>query len=120
MQSLHNIGIRTAIDDFGAIGFSYLQEFKVDGIKIDRSFVTSMLTNSSDEKIVQAMIAFGRALGLETIAEGVECLDVRNRLVELGCDSGQGFYFGKPKSNPEILCDLGNIPMGTINCRAAS
>jgi diguanylate cyclase (GGDEF)-like protein len=120
LQSLHNIGIRTAIDDFGAIGFSYLQEFKVDGIKIDRSFVTSMLTNSSNEKIVQAMIAFGRALGLETIAEGVECLDVRNRLVELGCDSGQGFYFGKPKSNPEILCDLGNTPMGTINCRAAS
>ncbi len=120
LQSLRNIGIRTAIDDFGAIGFSYLQEFKVDGIKIDRSFVTSMLTNSSDEKIVQAMIAFGRALGLETIAEGVECLDVRNRLVELGCDSGQGFYFGKPKSNPEILCDLGNTPMGTINCRVAS
>lgn len=122
LKSLRNLGIRAAIDDFGAghSGFSYLQEFKVDGIKIDRSFVTCMLTNSSDEKIVEAMIAFGRALGLETTAEGVECLDVRNRLVELGCDSGQGFYFGKPKSNPEILCDLGNAPMSAINCRVAS
>jgi diguanylate cyclase (GGDEF)-like protein len=122
LKSLRNLGIRAAIDDFGAghSGFSYLQEFKVDGIKIDRSFVTDMLTNSSDENIVEAMIAFGRALGLETTAEGVECLDVRNRLMELGCNSGQGFYFGKPKSNSEILRDLATTPMNAFNCRAAS
>lgn len=122
LKSLRNLGIRAAIDDFGVgrCGFSYLQECKVDGIKIDRSFVTGMLTNSADEKIVEAVIGLGRALGLETTAEGIECLDVRNRLVELGCNSGQGFYFGKPKSNIEILSDLGNAPMNAISCRVAS
>jgi diguanylate cyclase (GGDEF)-like protein len=108
LESLRLLGIRTAIDDFGAgySGFSYLHEFKVDGIKIDRSFVTGMLTNSSDEKIVEAILSFGRALGLETTAEGIESLAVRNRLLELGCDNGQGYYFEKPKPNSEILCDL--------------
>ena len=121
LNSLRNLGIRVAIDDFGTghAAFSYLHEFKVDGIKIDRSIVTHMLTNSADEKIVGAMIAFGRAIGLETTAEGVECLEIRNRLVELGCNNGQGFYFGKPKSNSEILCDLGNAPMNALNCRVA-
>jgi EAL domain-containing protein (putative c-di-GMP-specific phosphodiesterase class I) len=85
---------------------SYLPEFKVDGIKIDRSFVTRMHTNSADEKIVEAILSFGRTFELETTAEGIESLNVRNRLVELGCDNGQGSYFGEPSPNSELLCDL--------------
>jgi EAL domain-containing protein (putative c-di-GMP-specific phosphodiesterase class I) len=58
--------------------------------------------------IVEVILSFGRALGLETTAESVESLNVRNRLVELGCNNGQGHYVGKPSPNYEILCDLAN------------
>jgi diguanylate cyclase (GGDEF)-like protein len=105
LQSLHNLGVKIALDDFGAgySGLPYLRQFEFDRIKIDRSFVTDMLTNPADQKIVEAILSFSRALGLQTTAEGIESLEVRNRLIELGCSTGQGFYFCKPKPNSEVL-----------------
>jgi diguanylate cyclase (GGDEF)-like protein len=98
LQSLRNIGVRIALDDFGTgySGLYHLRDLQIDTIKIDRSFVTHMLERGDDSKIVEAVVKLGNAMGLTTIAEGVETPDVIERLLELGCESGQGFYFGKP------------------------
>jgi EAL domain-containing protein (putative c-di-GMP-specific phosphodiesterase class I) len=107
---LRNLGVQIALDDFGAgyAGLSHLRQFGFDSIKIDLSFVTGMLTNPSDHKIVEAILEFSRTLELQTTAEGIESLEVLNRLSELGCDRGQGYYFCKPKPNSEILRYLDN------------
>ncbi len=99
LQSLRNLGIRIALDDFGTgySGLHHLRELHLDTIKIDQSFVTQMLTNDEDEKLVQAIVGLGRVLGLRTTAEGIETRDVLDKLVSLGCDTGQGFLFGRPE-----------------------
>ncbi|MGZ5850139.1 MAG: EAL domain-containing protein, partial [Methyloceanibacter sp.] len=104
IESLRNLGIRMAIDDFGAgySGLAYLHQFKVDRIKIDKLFVTDMAVNRDDETIVQAILSFSHALGLKSTAEGIESMDVLTMLRELGCDTGQGYFFCKPKPASEI------------------
>jgi len=104
IESLRNLGIRMAIDDFGAgySGLAYLQQFKLDRIKIDKSFVTDMSVNRGAAKIVQAIVSFSHALGLKTTAEGIESIDVLNMLLGLGRDTGQGYFFCKPKPASEI------------------
>jgi len=104
LQSLRNVGIRIALDDFGTgySGLYHLRNFQLDRIKIDRSFVTEMLANPESGKIVEAIVSFSQALGLECTAEGIESSDVSNRLNELGCHSGQGFLFSEPKPNHEV------------------
>jgi EAL domain-containing protein (putative c-di-GMP-specific phosphodiesterase class I) len=75
-----------------------LRELPVDRIKIDRSFVTNMARQNRDALIVGAIIQLGLALGIQTIAEGVEDPDVAEMLVTLGCTSAQGWLYGKPTS----------------------
>jgi EAL domain-containing protein (putative c-di-GMP-specific phosphodiesterase class I) len=104
--------VRIALDDFGTgySGLYHLRDLEIDAIKIDRSFVTHMLERGDDSKIVEAVVGLGNAMGLTTIAEGVETPDVIERLLELGCESGQGFYFGKPmpaKATGEAIRKLG-------------
>jgi EAL domain-containing protein (putative c-di-GMP-specific phosphodiesterase class I) len=99
LASLRNVGIRIALDDFGT-GYSslyHLRELSIDTIKIDRSFVTHMLANPEEEKIVEAVIHLSNAMGIRTVAEGVETPEVLMRLQEIGCNVGQGYYFGKPQ-----------------------
>ena len=105
LKSLRHLGVRIALDDFGVgySGLSYLRQFEFDRIKIDRSFITEMLVSHHDLKIVEIMINLCRTLGLQTTAEGIESLEVRNQLTKLGCDAGQGYFFCKPKPNPEIV-----------------
>ena len=105
LKSFRNLGIRVALDDFGAgySGLSYLRQFEFDRIKIDRSFITEMLVRPQDLKIVETMINLCRTLGLQTTAEGIESLEMLNQLRELGCDAGQGYFFCKPKPNSEIV-----------------
>ena len=103
LASLRNMGVRIALDDFGTgySGLYHLRELSIDTIKIDRSFITHMLANSEEEKIVEAVINLSNAMGISTIAEGVETPEVRSRLIELGCKAGQGFYFGRPQNAKE-------------------
>ncbi len=98
LQSLRNLGVRIALDDFGTgySGLHHLRELHLDTIKIDRSFVTDMLENPEEAKLVEAMVGLGHVLGLNTIAEGIETQGVLDRLMALGCETGQGFLFGKP------------------------
>ncbi len=103
LQQLRDIGVSLAIDDFGTgySSLSYLQQFPVNRLKIDQSFVRGPAAGS-DLSIARAIVAMGTSLGLEVIAEGVETADQRSRLQECGCGEGQGYHFARP-ALPEDL-----------------
>jgi len=105
-------GIKVAIDDFGA-GFtslSHLAHLPIDEIKIDRSFVTDLTTDSSDRAIVRSIISLSHDLGLSVVAEGVETQAVLDALQVLGCDRVQGYYFAKPLGPDDIRAWLAETP----------
>lgn len=96
--SLKNQGIRLALDDFGT-GYSslaHLRALPFDRIKIDKSFVVSILDNPESAAIVNAITRLGDSLGLSVTAEGIEDGAIEQRLRQLGCHKGQGWHFGKP------------------------
>lgn len=98
MNSLHERGVRMSIDDFGT-GFSslsYLKQFKIYKLKIDRSFVRDIGNNPEDQAIVAAIVSMARGLGLCTISEGVETEQQLAMLREQGCDEIQGYYYSRP------------------------
>ncbi len=98
LHSLRLAGLRVAIDDFGT-GYSslaYLQQFPVDILKIDRSFVVAAAATTEGRVLLHAMVQMGRALGLETLAEGIEDVAQLELLRTEGCDLGQGFLFARP------------------------
>jgi diguanylate cyclase (GGDEF)-like protein len=96
LMSLKNQGVRVALDDFGT-GYSslfLLRELPIDKIKIDRSFVSRLVTDRESGTIVGALVGLGRALGLQVTAEGVEDAETAEALTRLGCEFAQGFLFG--------------------------
>lgn len=98
ISRLQKLGLGIAIDDFGT-GYSsliYLRQFPVHRLKIDRSFITDLLTNQDDATISRAVIDLGHNLNLRVIAEGVETEDQLCFLKDYGCDEVQGFLIGKP------------------------
>jgi diguanylate cyclase (GGDEF)-like protein len=102
--SLKNQGIRIALDDFGT-GYSslaHLRALPFDRIKIDKSFVMSMADNSEAAAIVDAITKLGGSLGLPITAEGIEAEAIRARLRAIGCNKGQGWYFGKPMTVTQV------------------
>jgi diguanylate cyclase (GGDEF)-like protein/PAS domain S-box-containing protein len=107
---LRDLGIKIAIDDFGTgySSLSYLKNWRVDALKIDRSFVRDLVTDSSDLAIVSAIIAIARHLHIEVIAEGIEAYQQVEILRRLGCSVGQGFLFARPMPADDILTLLRN------------
>jgi PAS domain S-box-containing protein len=98
-EELKNLGCKLALDDFGT-GYSsllHLQSLPFDQLKVDRSFVASMVRQRDSRKIVAAVVGLGQSLGLTTVAEGVETDEQGEMLLWLGCDIGQGWLFGKPE-----------------------
>jgi EAL domain-containing protein (putative c-di-GMP-specific phosphodiesterase class I) len=98
LRSLKDLGVRVAIDDFG-VGFSslsYLKNFDVDTLKIDRSFISSLLAGNRDEAIVRAIISLARSLKLKVVAEGVETNPQLACLLSHACDEAQGYLFSRP------------------------
>jgi diguanylate cyclase (GGDEF)-like protein/PAS domain S-box-containing protein len=104
---LHNLGIRLAIDDFGTgySSFAQLKRFPIDSLKIDRSFVRDLSTSDEDKAITEAIIAMGKSLGTNVVAEGVETESQREFLVSGNCDEIQGFLLGKP-CHPDAIAGL--------------
>ncbi|WP_068607734.1 putative bifunctional diguanylate cyclase/phosphodiesterase [Paenibacillus swuensis] len=98
LQQLKDMGLRIVIDDFGT-GYSslnYLKKFPIDGLKIDRSFISGIHDNSDDAAIVTAIILLAKTLGLQVTGEGVETAEQYGFLQSRQCDEAQGYYFGKP------------------------
>lgn len=105
---LRMLGCSVAVDDFGT-GYSalgYLKRFPVTEVKIDRSFVSGLETSPDDTAIVKAVVAMAQALGLDLVAEGVETEAQARILQDLGCDTGQGYFFGRPISAAAAGADL--------------
>jgi diguanylate cyclase (GGDEF)-like protein/PAS domain S-box-containing protein len=97
-RELKELGVRLALDDFGT-GYSslgYLRHFAFDRLKIDKSFVDGLGQETSSLSLLQAIIAMGRSLGIEVIAEGVETALQLKTLCEEGCGQIQGFFLGRP------------------------
>jgi predicted signal transduction protein with EAL and GGDEF domain len=99
VEDIKALGVSLALDDFGTgwASLSYLRRFPIDTVKIDASFVAGLGTDDGDTALVKAMIDLGRALGLTTIAEGVESEPQHRLLRDLGCDHAQGFFYGRPE-----------------------
>jgi diguanylate cyclase (GGDEF)-like protein len=98
LAAIKQLGVRIAIDDFGT-GYSslaHLQKFPVDALKIDRSFISGMRHNKEGETLIHTLVQLGKALSIETLAEGIEQQQELSLLREEDCDSGQGFLFARP------------------------
>ena len=104
MNILREMGIRFSMDDFGT-GFSslsYLRRLPIDTLKIDKSFIDSVVTDNPTRTIAETIIDMGRKLGFHTIAEGVEDEVQFDVLKDIGCDNIQGYYMGKPMVSEKI------------------
>lgn len=99
LLELRNLGIHVALDDFGTgeSSLGQLRRLPVDHIKIDRSFVSEMLTSDDDAAIVETTVTLGHTLGLVVVAEGVESDAAWRALQQCGCDSAQGYYLARPQ-----------------------
>jgi EAL domain-containing protein (putative c-di-GMP-specific phosphodiesterase class I) len=98
LQGLRSDGVRILIDDFGTgySSLSYLRHLPIDTLKIDRSFISHIDTNPSDEAIVSTILAMSRTLEVRVVAEGVETAAQLQVLAKHGCETAQGFYFSRP------------------------
>ena len=119
LRSLKDLGVHLAIDDFGTgySSLSYLESFPVDTVKIDRSFVQRMGDGGANDVIVSAVISLAEALGLDTVAEGVETVEQLDRLRDLNCKMVQGYLFGAPKPPAALEADYSS---GMTNPRCSS
>jgi diguanylate cyclase (GGDEF)-like protein len=104
LQELKNIGVRIAIDDFGTghSSLAYLRQFPVDALKIDRAFITDVSQSLEGRALIQTFVQLGKALNIETIAEGIEDNEQLSVIRAEQCDSGQGFLFARPMSAEAI------------------
>jgi EAL domain-containing protein (putative c-di-GMP-specific phosphodiesterase class I) len=116
LQDLRKLGVRLALDDFGA-GYSsltYLQRLPFDKLKIDRGFVAALEHSANTGVIIQAIVALGRALGMSVLIEGVETEEQRVLLRLAGCNEMQGFLFARPAPREQIdrlLADRNSVGM---------
>jgi EAL domain-containing protein (putative c-di-GMP-specific phosphodiesterase class I) len=98
LAAIKKTGVRLSIDDFGT-GYSslaYLNQFPIDTVKIDRSFIRHLPESHSDAQITSAVIALGHSLGLTVVAEGAEMQAQIDFLREEGCDEVQGYFYSRP------------------------
>ena len=98
LERLSRMGVVVSVDDFGTgySSISYLRRFPIDKLKIDRTFISNLMTSAEDASIVRAIISLAHGLRLKVVAEGVETAEQVSFLQKLGCDQYQGFFFSRP------------------------
>lgn len=104
MEKFTKNGISFVLDDFGTgySSLSYLKNLPFKKLKIDKSFVDNILTNSSDKDIIKAIIVMAKSLGMKTLAEGAETKEQVQYLQKIGCDEVQGYFFSAPLSADKL------------------
>ncbi|HYN35570.1 MAG TPA: EAL domain-containing protein [Actinomycetota bacterium] len=104
LNELRDLGIRIAIDDFGTgySSLSYLHQFPIDTLKIDRSFLIGAVEGRDEEALAEAVVKLAAALDLSTVAEGIETEEQLEKMLDLGCNAGQGFLFARQLPFAEI------------------
>lgn len=104
MRQLENEGIIFALDDFGTgyASFRYMQLLPIEILKIDQTFISSLLKSEKTQRLIDGMVKFGKSMNLTVLAEGVETEEQKNLLADYGCDSIQGFYISRPVEPAEI------------------
>lgn len=109
---LHELGVDIAVDDFGTgySSLSYINTYRVDYLKIDRSFVSGLPADEDQASIARAIIAMARHLHIKVIAEGVETRDQHRLLCALGCEQAQGYLYGRPQSSAAVSRMLEHPP----------
>ena len=107
-RKLQALGIRIVFDDFGTgyASLSYLRKFPLDGLKIDRSFVSGLQDSSGDTAIVRCTIALAKLLKMSVIAEGIEDDATAEKLKAMGCEEGQGFCSAGPRRQPTSSANI--------------
>ncbi|KQX61756.1 EAL domain-containing protein [Angustibacter sp. Root456] len=116
LHGLRALGVRVALDDFG-IGhspLSMLRELPLDILKIDRSFVAQVHENARDAVIARLLIDTAHTLGLTVCGEGVETREQARQLLGLGCDTAQGWYFGRPGPDPNDDAERAGVLSATL------
>ncbi|WP_008309875.1 putative bifunctional diguanylate cyclase/phosphodiesterase [Leptolyngbya sp. PCC 6406] len=103
-EELRSHQIQLSIDDFGTgySSLSYLNQFPVDTLKIDQSFIRAMLNSTRNTKLVRSILKLGQALGMSIVAEGIETEEQLRQLQDWGCEYGQGYFLGRPLDPKEI------------------
>lgn len=98
IEELKSLGFKISIDDFGTgiSTLSRLHEMNIDVLKLDRSFITTNLAEEKTISILQSIFTISKTLNLRTVAEGIETNEQRKKLIDLGCDIGQGYFFSRP------------------------
>jgi diguanylate cyclase (GGDEF)-like protein len=128
LRRLRSLGVRVALDDFGTgySSLSLLQKFPLQRIKIDRAFVQGVADNPNDRSLVRTIVAMGRSLGLDIVAEGVESVHQLQVLSDLGCNKAQGYLISHPvpadamRSTVAALERLGHFPGLRMNAVEAA
>ena len=120
LSGIRALGVRIALDDFGTgySSLSYLDRYEIDTIKIDQSFVASMLTRPRTLAIIRNIVNLAHALGLDTVAEGVEQKEQLGLLAEMGCSSVQGYFLSHPMPVADV--DLALAAQFTMQQNAAA
>jgi ribosomal-protein-alanine N-acetyltransferase len=109
LEALRGLGVSLAIDDFGAgpSSLAALQQLPVDVVTVDRSLVQGLGRDGEHAALLGGIVGLAHALGLTTVAEGIEAVGQVDRLRALGCDAGQGFFFARPGDAEALVGLLG-------------
>ena len=121
-ETLRDLGFRIVIDDFGTsyASLSYLKQFPVDVLKIDRSFIAPLPGTASDGALIRAIVAMGKSLGMRVVGVGVETEEQLEFLRAVGCDEAQGFYLSHPLSGDDFISLLLRNPPVTTPTQQAT